>query len=277
MEGYILIELKSVSGSLGSGNVENVSVRLPNGKTYGVFSPCYADSVALLSLISGARTPTGGTVLVGGFDLHREAKQARRGIGYLPARLLPDEALTPIEYLMAIADARELPYEKTLRHVHEFLELADLAGKKECLISNLSGGEKRALCLLQLLLGNPETLVLTSPLSGLTPKEAQKIRSLIAYFSQTHTVFLCTPSTRDLTEMCDEILVLKSGTLKTVVSANDESLKAELSAPLTEASPAPEAEANAPSSNRARAILKLLMQKGGDCEVLDTDEKEDKS
>ena len=146
-----MIELKSLSGSYGAGTVEDVSIRLPNGKMYGVFSPCYADSVALLALISGARTPTAGTVLVGGFDLHREAKQARRGIGYLPADLFPDEALTPIEYLMAVANTRDLPYEKTLRHVHDFLEIAGLEKKKECLISNLSYGEKRALCLLQLL------------------------------------------------------------------------------------------------------------------------------
>ena len=270
-----MIELKSLSGSYGAGIIDDVSVRLPNGKTYGVFSPCYADSVTLLALISGARTPSGGTVLVGGFDLHREAKQARRGIGYLPADLLPDEELTPIEYLMAVANMRDLPYEKTLRHVHDYLELAGLIKKKDSLISNLSLGEKRALCLLHLLLGNPETLVLTSPLSGLTPREAQKIRDLVDYFSETHTIFLCTTSTHDLTEMCDEILVLQSHTLKTLTSADDEALKVEFSASPTEASPAPAAEAKQQTPTRTRAILKLLMQKSGECEIIDDEEKED--
>lgn len=270
-----MIELKSLSGSYGAGIIDDVSVRLPNGKTYGVFSPCYADSVTLLALISGARTPSGGTVLVGGFDLHREAKQARRGIGYLPADLLPDEALTPIEYLMAVANTRDLPYEKTLRHVHDYLELAGLIKKKDSLISNLSLGEKRALCLLQLLLGNPETLVLTSPLAGLTPREAQKIRDLVDYFSETHTIFLCTPSTRALTEMCDEIVVLQNHTFKMLTSADDEALKAEFSATPEEASPAPAAEAKQQTTTRARAILKLLMQKSGECEIIDDEEKED--
>ena len=58
-----MIELKSVSGALGAGEVNNVSFRLPNGKTYGVFSSRYADAVCLLSLMSGARTPIDGVIL----------------------------------------------------------------------------------------------------------------------------------------------------------------------------------------------------------------------
>lgn len=270
-----MIELKSVSGSCGEGAVKDVSFRLPNGKTYGVFSPCYADSVALLALMSGARTPTGGTVLAGGFDLHREAKQARRGIGYLAADLLPDGELTPIEYLMSVADARELNYDKTVRYVHELLELADLADKKESLIANLSHVEKRALCLLQVLLGKPEILILTSPLSGLLPKDAPKIRELIKYFGDTYTIFLCTPRSQDLVEMCDEIIVLQDGMLKSVVPAQDESLAEVFATATAKAPAAPEADEQ--KSARASAIWKMLTQKSEDYEVLQNDEKEDKN
>ena len=73
-----MIELKSISGSCFGGEVRDVSFRLPNGKTYGVFSSCYSDAVCLLAFMSGTRTPSGGSVLAGGFDLHREAKAARR-------------------------------------------------------------------------------------------------------------------------------------------------------------------------------------------------------
>ena len=269
-----MIELKSISGSLSAGSVTDVSFRLPNGKTYGVFSLCYDDTVCLLALMSGARTPTSGTVLAGGFDLHREAKQARRSIAYLSPDLLPDDELTPIEYLMAVADILELPYDKTLRHAHELLELADLAPKKDRLVANLSYGEKRILCLLQLLLGKPEFLMLTSPLSGLTPKDAQKMRELIAFLGDTHTIFLCTPSTNDLLEMCDEILVLQDGTLKTTASANDDALVAEFTAPQKEVVPETK---NVPKTNREKALWKLLTQTSNDYEVLDDEDKEGKN
>lgn len=265
-----MLELKSVSGSLGTGKVKNVSLRLPNGKTYGVFSPSYADAVALCALMSGARTPTGGTVLAGGFDMHREPKQARRGIGFLPAELLPDDDLTPIEYLLSVADARDLSYDKTVRYVHELLELADLADKKDRLISNLSHGEGRTLSLLQTLLGKPEILVLTSPLSGLIPKDAQKMRELIRYLSDTYTIFLCSPSTNDLCEMCDEILILQDGTLKAVLPSNDETLAEEFSVAPEKATPTEKA---APPK-RTSARLKMLLQNSGEYEVLDADEKE---
>ena len=268
-----MIELKSVSGTCGAGSVRDVSLRLPNGKTYGVFSPSYADAVALLALMGGARTPSSGKILAGGFDLHRETKQARRGIAYLGADLLPDDTMTPIEYLMSVADVRDLPYDKTLRRVHELLELADLADKKESLISYLSHGEKRILTLMQLLLGNPEILILTSPLSGVTPKYAQKICDLIRYFGDTYTIFLCTPSTADLCELCDEIIILQNGTLKTILASGDRTLAEEFSASTAEEAPAPGEDT---PQKRGASRWKMLLQNSGEYEVLDADEKEDK-
>ena len=269
-----MIELKSVSGTCGAGAVRDVSLRLPNGKTYGVFSPSYADSAALLALMGGARTPSSGKILAGGFDLHREAKQARRGIAYLGADLLPDDTMTLIEYLMSVADLRDLPYDKTLRRVHELLEIADLAEKKESLISYLSHGEKRILTLMQLLLGNPEILILTSPLSGVTPKYAQKICDLIRYFGDTYTIFLCTPSTADLCELCDEIIILQNGTLKTVLSSSDEALVQEFTATPTEGINAYDEDA---PKKRGASRWNMLLQSSGEYEVLDTDEKEGKN
>lgn len=266
-----MIELKSVSGSFGAGAVSDVSFRLPNGKTYGVFSPRYVDAICLLSLMSGARTPTSGTVLAGGFDLHREARQARRGIGYLPAALLPDDELTPIEYLMSVADARALPYEKTLRHVHELLELADLSDKKERLIANLSRGEKRILSLLQLLLGKPEILILASPFEGVIPKDAQKMRELIAYLGETYTIFLCTPLVNDLCQMCEEIIILQNGALKTIAPADQTALMQEYSAASAENTP----DEVAPQKSK-NTRWNILTQKGADYEVID-DEKEGKN
>ena len=268
-----MIELKSISGVCFDGEVKDVSFRLPNGKTYGVYSPRYADAACLLALMSGARTPADGSVLAGGFDLHREAKEVHRSIGFLSADLLPDNELTPIEYLMAVADICELPYDRTLRHAHELLELAGLTNKKERLIVHLSLGEKRTLCILQLLLKKPEFLMLTSPLSGLMPRDAQKMRDLIDYLGDTHTIFLATPSSKDLYEMCDEILVLQDGTLKTITTADDETLATELAVPTVEDLPA--TESKTPQSNREKAIWKLLMQKSDEYEVLDSEEKED--
>lgn len=266
-----MIELKSISGSYGSTKIKNVSFRLPNGKIYGVFSPRYADAVALLSLMSGARSLTAGSVLVGGFDLHREANQARKAIGYLAADMLPDDALTPIEYLMAIADMRNLPFDKTIRYANELLELADLADQKDRLIANLSHGEKRILCLLSLLLSKPEFLILTSPFAEVLPKDAQKMRDLIAYFAQTCTVFLCTPLVEDLCKMCEEIIILQDGTLKSIAPSTADDLLAEYAATSSDALPEPEA-----TPKRKSSRWSILTQKSDDYEVLDNNEKEDR-
>ena len=122
-----------------------------------------------------------------------------------------------------------------------------------------------------MVLGKPEILILTSPLSGLTPKEAQKIRELICYFGDTYTIFLSTPSAHDLCEMCQEILILQDGALKTVTSADAKELQAEMA----NAQPDTPAEELAPQKRKSTR-WSMLTQTGEDYEVLDTNEKEDK-
>ena len=138
------------------------------------------------------------------------------------------------------------------------------------MIANLSHAEGRVLCLLQALLGNPEILILSSPLSGLTPKDAQKMRDLIRYFSDTYTIFLCTPSSQDLCEMCDEVIILQDGALIAIAPATAEELLAEYSTT---------ADASAPEASKPhkRTRWSMLTEKSDDYEVLETNEKEGKN
>ena len=265
-----MVELKSVSGS-GSAAVQDVSLRLPNGKTYGIFAPDLNNAAALLAIMSGARALSSGSVYINGFDLHREASHARKSLGYLPAALLPDNELTVLEYLLSVADIRSLPFEKTVRRAHELLDLVDLSDKKDRLVAALSHGEKRLLCLLSLLLCDAEILLLDSPFADLTPRDAQKISALIKHLHATKTIFLCTPSAHDLEDLCDEIVVLgERGVLLTAPVGND-ALSAVLTAKTV---PAPSAAPEKPMQARSKRWA-MLMQKSGDYEVLDSAEKEE--
>ena len=97
------------------------------------------------------------------------------------------------------------------------------------------------------------------------------MRDLIRYFGDTYTIFLSTPSSCDLCEMCDEIIVLQSGTLKTVLAASDEGLAAELEVAPAESAPAP-----ASPKKQGSTRWKMLLQNSGEYEVLDNEEKEGK-
>lgn len=266
-----LVELKSVSGSCLAGAVQNISLRLPNGKTYGIFAPNPNNAAALLALLSGARTLASGSVYINGFDLHREASHARKSLGYLPAALLPDDELTVLEYLLSVADIRSLPFEKTVRRTHEMLDLVDLSDKKDRLVGALSHGEKRLLCLLSLLLCDAEILLLDSPLAGVTPRDAQKISALIKHLHNTKTIFLCSPSVRDLEDLCDEIVVLGECGVALTAPVGDDALEAALT---IKAAPAPSTSPEKPARARSKRLA-MLMQKSGDYEVLDTAEKEE--
>ena len=103
------------------------------------------------------------------------------------------------------------------------------------------------------------------------PKDAQKIRELIAYLGETYTIFLCTPLVNDLCQMCEEIIILQNGALKTIAPADQTALMQEYSAASAENTPDEVALQKSKSTRWS-----MLTQKGADYEVID-DEKEGKN
>ncbi len=263
-----MVEVKRVSGAKAAQDaVEGVSFKLPNGKIYGIYDSTHGCASLLTALMAGAVTPSEGEVLINGFSMQKEAKKAKKCIGYLPFDLCPDDEMTVMEYLLFVADAKGLQFERTVRYLHELLEMTDLSDKKDRLIANLSFGEVRTVGILQSLLGDPEILILDSPCAGTKPRDAQRLRALIRHVAQNKTVFLCERSQADLKELCHEIILLSNGRFVSVESPDSPALQDTANADKNE-----HAEADTKKSKDNR--WKMLMQSGEE-EWIDENEKED--
>lgn len=260
-----MVEVKHLSGGIDKHSaIRDVSFKLPNGAIYGIYDASSEYASSLLALMSGACIPHDGKVLINGFDMQKETQKAKKCTGYLPCNLLPDSELTVSEYLMFIADAKNLSYERTVRYVQELLDLTDLSAHKDRLISSLSFGERRIVGILQALIGNPEILLLDSPSVGTTPRDAQRIRALISHVAQNKTVFLCERSLSDLGEICSEIIILSNGVLQAVAPSAEAAAIASRSA------------TNEPSPGKEVGSVrwKLLTQSNDEYELIDSDKEE---
>ena len=260
-----MVEVKYVS-ALGAENaaIERVSFKLPNGKIYGIYDPSHNCASLLAALMAGAVTPCEGEVLINGFAMQKEAKKAKKCIGYLPFDLCPDDEMTVMEYLLFVADAKGLHFERTVRYLHELFEMTDLSDKKDRLIANLSFGEVRIVGILQALLADPEILILDSPCTGTTPRDAQRLRALISHIAQSKTVFWCERSLADLKELCHEIILLSNGRLASIETPDSPALQNLSSIKQNEAT---DTEKKDSRSNR----WKMLMQ-SGEAELIDEQE-----
>jgi ABC-2 type transport system ATP-binding protein len=80
-------------------------------------------------------------------------------------------------------------------------------------IGQLSKGYRQRVGIAQALVGNPEVIVLDEPTVGLDPAQIVEIRELVRALGKDHTVLLSSHILSEVSELCDEVLILSKGKL----------------------------------------------------------------
>lgn len=228
-EAMRLIEVTHLTKRYGTHEaVSDLNFRLEPGRVYGLLGPNGAGKSTTMNMMTGCLAPTEGTVVIDGLDIYRQARQAKRKIGYLPEipPVYPD--MTVEEYLRFVAGAKKLPrteQKAAVRSVMERTAVDDMAGR---LIRNLSKGYRQRLGIAQALLGDPEIIILDEPSVGLDPKQITEIRELISSLRGERTVILSSHILSEVQAVCDHILILDHG--KLAASGTAEELRGQMTA-----------------------------------------------
>lgn len=220
-----LIETKDLIKFRGNDRVlDGISFKLNNGALYGVLDPVGNQKSTLLALLAGAILPDEGAVKINGFNTKSERVRACASVGYFPKTLLPYADMTPEEYLLAIAEAKGVDFEVSLRDTNDLIDALDLRGRKKTLCKHLTLPECKRLCLAQALIGAPDVLIVDEPNLSLSDRDARDLIDRIYSLSDDKTLFFGSKSLSVLRAICDSVILLSNGKLVGVYSANDELL-----------------------------------------------------
>lgn len=265
-----MIETRALCGGYAkTAVIKNLNVKLQNGAVYVITGNKGAGKSTLLALLSGALTPISGEVRINGFDMRTEAAKAKPCVGYLPEKDCLYEDMTSLEFLLYVADVKKLPYNRTVRRIHELLELVDLWEKRDRLIRFLSAMERRRLSILQTALGKEEILLLDAPLRGLNAAEAQTVYALIKHLSKEKTIILTSATPTEFEKEGAQLLLLRTEDITTLLPGDVAPTPS--AETLTE-----EVEADDSQTKKESRVAKkwrLLTDKTSDYEVIDTDDE----
>ncbi len=149
--------------------LDGVDLDVAPGQIFGLIGPNGAGKTTLIRVLTGLLVPEAGAATIGGFDVLRQERDARRRLGYMPDFFGIYDHLTVREYLQLFGELNGLAGPGLAGAIEQALAAVRLKLKKDELVDHLSRGMTQRLALARTLLHDPDAFVLDEPASGLDP------------------------------------------------------------------------------------------------------------
>ncbi|MBZ0091165.1 MAG: ABC transporter ATP-binding protein [Sulfuricellaceae bacterium] len=208
----MLIEIHKLKLNLGTHTVlRDVNLTLQKGQIYGLLGPNGAGKSTTISVVTGLRAPTAGSVRVLGLDPAADALQLHRRIGVLAEQAGFYDWMSAGDYLMWFARLYQKNLDKT--EIASLLGRVGLDGQSPAPIETYSRGMRQRLGLARALINQPELLILDEPTNGLDPRGRREIHDVLLDLSANQGVgiLLCTHLLDDVDRLCTRIGIIAEG------------------------------------------------------------------
>ncbi|MEL7034895.1 MAG: FHA domain-containing protein [Cyanobacteria bacterium J06592_8] len=191
--------------------LNDLSFAIEPGQFVALVGGSGAGKSTLMRTLLGISPTTKGKVYINGESLRKNFSLYRTQIGYVPQDDIIHRNLTVKEVLEYAAKLRLPPDVNVNEVVQKTLYEIEMLDRRQVLVSQLSGGQRKRVSIGVELLTNPLLFFLDEPTSGLDPGLDKKMMLLLRKLAnQGKTVILVTHATANI-KLCDRIIFLGRG------------------------------------------------------------------
>ncbi|XP_030854731.1 ATP-binding cassette sub-family A member 5 isoform X4 [Strongylocentrotus purpuratus] len=196
--------------------VNGISLDIYEGQITCLLGHNGAGKSTLMSCLTGMLGVTEGQATAYGADMFDPAGvekiRSMTGVCLQENTLL--DLLTPEEHLKFYAGLSGIPKAQIPDKVEEALDQIDLKNQRATFAKDLSGGQKRKLCVGIAIIGNPKILFLDEPSSGMDPYSRRKMWSLLKKQREGRVTLLTTHFMDEADILADRKAIISKGQLK---------------------------------------------------------------
>lgn len=217
------IDLENVCCDFGTFRaVDNANVSIKPGEFFSFLGPSGCGKTTILRMVSGFIEPTQGVIRIGGEDVRgKRPNQRPTALIFQNLALFP---LMPIwENISFGLEVRGVDKATRRRRAEELLQLVDLPGAADKMVSQLSGGQKQRVAIARALAVEPQVMLLDEPLSALDLKLRQHMRAeLRAIQQRTGVTFIyITHDQGEALAMSDRVGVMSQGRIQQIANPRE--------------------------------------------------------
>ena len=193
--------------------VNKISISVKPGELFGLLGPNGAGKTTLISMLSTMIEPSGGSALIWGYNVMKDADAVRQNIGVVFQDTTLDDRLTGRENLDLHGRLYGLDGKTRKERIKEVLSLVELTERADAIVKTYSGGMMRRLEIARGLMHHPHVLFLDEPTLGLDPQTRMHIWDYIKKLNKEEgvTILLTTHYMEEADRLCDRIAIIDNG------------------------------------------------------------------
>lgn len=215
MDNHLAVDAVGVTKCFGPLRaVDDISLQVAPGEVYGVLGPNGAGKTTFLRMLFGLIRPDAGTIRVFGRTWDEAGVATLDGVGGFieSPRFYPYLSGRQNLHGLALLDGRS--GRDARRKIDEVLDVVDLRERAGDRVGGYSYGMRQRLGVAASLLREPRLLVLDEPANGLDPAGIRDMRALVKRLADGGlTVLLSSHHMDEVEEICDNVTVMKRGTV----------------------------------------------------------------
>lgn len=194
-------------------NQLNLSIR--KGEVFGLLGPNGAGKTTTTLMLLGLTEPTEGFATIGGKDCTRDPIGVKRLVGYLPDNVGFYGDMTGRENLYFTGKLNGLSDEVIKKRTEELLERVGMTEAADRRTKTYSRGMKQRLGIADVLIKDPEIIIMDEPTLGIDPQGMRDLLGLIRELSEKdgRTILLSSHQLYQVQQICDRVGIFVNGSL----------------------------------------------------------------
>jgi ABC-type multidrug transport system ATPase subunit len=194
--------------------LKGISFTVDKGEIFGIIGPDGGGKTSLFRILTTLLLADSGKASVDGFDVVKDYKQIRSGVGYMPGRFSLYQDLSVKENLEFFATIFNTSIKENYDLIKEIYQQIEPFKTRKA--GQLSGGMKQKLALCCALIHKPSVLFLDEPTTGVDAVSRKEFWEMLHRLkAQGITILVSTPY-MDEAGLCDRVALIQKGEILSI-------------------------------------------------------------
>ena len=191
--------------------IDNLNLEIGKGM-FGLLGPNGAGKSSLMRTIATLQSPDSGNISFNGINVLEDPMSLRKILGYLPQEFGVYPKVSAEKMLDYFAKLKGVVSKSDrIKLIDKVLEITNLQDVRKKAVSGYSGGMKQRFGIAQLLLNNPQLIIVDEPTAGLDPAERNRFLNILREIGTENTVIFSTHIVDDVKELCNNLAIMNGG------------------------------------------------------------------